>query len=245
MSEERPAPAEGTPMRPPKEINVSEICRVIRQRFWIVLLSTILLTAAGGWYASRPEVPLYAANARLLIPAESPEQMNTLKVIVREPLVMRSVAETLQLEQPPAYLREQVRVGNVDNSAVTIISAIDTDPDRAAAIANAVAAEFIKVARERIGFSGISVLTEAAAVDVPVNPPSSRALYAGLFGGLVAGLVLVFVRDSLDDTVKSQEDIEWLLKTAPLGHVPKIRSRDVRRGGRKKNMALRGETIGS
>ena len=232
-------------MRPPKEINVSELYRVVKKRFWIVVLSVVLLTAAGGWYASRPEVPLYAANARLLIPADSPEQMNTLKVIVREPVVMRSVAETLRLEQPPSYLREQVRVGNVDNSAVTIISVIDTDPGRAAAIANAVAAEFIKVARERIGFSGVSVLTEAAAVDVPVNPPSNRALYAGLFGGIVVGLALAFIRNSLDDTVQSLEDIEHQLQLAPLGQVPKIRNREARLRGRKKNMSLRGETIGS
>ncbi len=66
--------------------------------------------------------------------------------------------------------------------------------------------------------------------DVPVRPvkPNKPVIIVGsLIGGLLAGLALAFFVNFLDDSVKSQEDVEVYLGLPFLGYVPNIKSTSV------------------
>ena len=66
--------------------------------------------------------------------------------------------------------------------------------------------------------------------DIPVRPvkPNKPVIIVGsLIGGLLAGLALAFFVNFLDDSVKSQEDVEVYLGLPFLGYVPNIKSTSV------------------
>lgn len=236
---------------PVKEINLKEIYEVIKRRVWIILLSTVLLGFMGGLYSSIPEVPLYGASARVMLSASSLESLGTLKVFIREPVILEQVIEELELNQSVGNLRSNIMVNSVDNSIITMVTVLDEDQRRAAIIANKVVEVFTQEAAEKLEFNGVEVLSNAmeSPNPMPVNPSSNRALYFGIITGLLLGTGLVFLLDSLDETVRSSRDLERNLGIKPLGRITKARKRDMyskeKARTKTKNEYIRGETVGS
>ena len=61
----------------------------------------------------------------------------------------------------------------------------------------------------------------------PIKPRKPLILALGVFGGLAVALCLAFLMNHLDDSVKSQEDVENYLRLAFLGYIPNIKSASV------------------
>ncbi|GGD73395.1 YveK family protein [Paenibacillus nasutitermitis] len=231
-----------------REINLKALFIIIRRRLWIVALSTVLFSIIGYAYHSIPETPLYSSASRIIIGADNAEMMNTLKVMVREPIVLDEVIKELGLGRSSGALRQQISVNAVDGSSVTIVSVVDPNPALAPIIANAVIKEFQVRAGETLNVKSIKVLSEAQtyANPVPINPKSNRILYAAFLAGIAIGIGLIFLIDSLDDSLKSGQEIENLLGLQMLGQVSRMKVRkQPDKQKQKKSIALRGETIGS
>ncbi|WP_274648607.1 YveK family protein [Paenibacillus humicola] len=231
---------------PVKEINVKEIVHTVKKRYWLVVISTLLFVILGTVYSSLPETPLYASSARMVIRTDSADMLSTLKVFSREPVVMEQVIQELNLHRSPDSLRNQIRISSLDNSLITLITAIDPDPKTAADIANAAASAFADQAASTFSFRSIQIITKAEPDPTPINPRSNRAIYIGLFAGIALGIGLTFLLDSLDDSVKSSRDIERLLGLPVLGTVQEMGKKDLSgKNKRKRKTHIRGETIGS
>lgn len=74
-----------------KEINLKNLFTVIWKRVWILLLFTTLTTVGGAMYSMYMKTPLYASSARVIVQANA-ETMNTLKAMVKEPVILEKVA---------------------------------------------------------------------------------------------------------------------------------------------------------
>lgn len=228
-----------------KEINLKALFFTIRKRLWLVVLVTLFFTAAAGIYNSKPETPMYASSARIIVAASS-EMMGTVKVLLREPIVLNKVIEKLELNRSAAELRGQIRVDSVEGSLVTVVSAVDTDPKRAAEIVNAGVEAYRQVAADTLGITNIQLLTAAEENPFSINEKGNSMLFVGFMLGLIAGIGLVFLLDSLDDSIKSEREIEELLGLTMLGQVTKMKRRDYARQLKKqKSILVRGESVGS
>lgn len=234
-----------------KEINLKEKFNLIKKRLWILIVLTLLFTVLGIIYTMQPQTSLYSASTRVILRADI-EIMGTLKVMVREPVVLDKVIESLQLRRSSNALRGQISVNNVEGSTVLVINVVDTDPEIAVKIANATATIYKQQTALILNFTNISILSEAilAPNPQPINQRGNSAIAICLIIGLVLGIGLIFILDSLDDSLKCELDAELWLELPVLGYVAKMNKRDIRTAAmRKKNQitsqSLRGETIGS
>ncbi|MDQ8735941.1 Wzz/FepE/Etk N-terminal domain-containing protein [Paenibacillus sp. LHD-38] len=228
-----------------KEINIKEMYTVIRKRIWLILLITIVVTVLAGLYNNRPEPPLYAASSRMIVTSSS-DKLVTVRVLFREPIVLEQVIEQLGLDRSAAQLRNQIRVDNVDGSLVTVVTVIDPSSKLAADIANTGVEVYRKVAAETLGVSNIRLLTPAVVNPYPINERSNTIVYIGFLFGLILSIGLIYLLDSLDDSIKSEREVEELLGLTMLGSVTKMKRKDYARHLKKqKSILVRGETIGS
>ncbi len=78
---------------------------------------------------------------------------------------------------------------------------------------------------ENVGALTVSVLEAATPGPIPVRPRRAQALGEGVIAGLILGLCLGFVREMLDQRVRSLEEFSTLLGLPELGMVPRISSR--------------------
>lgn len=229
-----------------KEINLKDLFRVVFKRLWLVIIITIFTTAAGWYYSDRHKVePLYQASSNIIIDADS-NYKNTLQVIIKDVTVLKKVADKLGIEKSPESLANQVEVESIDESQVVNIMVTDTDPDRAAEIANTTATVFKGQIPKVIEYKNVSVLSEAQPNPEPINENNPKKLIIGAFvAGIVLGLGLIFLIDSLDDSIRSSRDVEALLGIQVLGSISKMNKRNVNKKKEKgEKVELRGETIG-
>ena len=73
---------------------------------------------------------------------------------------------------------------------------------------------------------GAEVLGSACPSDTPVSPNVPLNLTVGLIFGLFVGIVLAFVRDYFDDSVKTKETVDRVTGVPTLGLIPKVAGGD-------------------
>lgn len=70
--------------------------------------------------------------------------------------------------------------------------------------------------------NSIEVVDRAAQPSTPVSPQKRLDVEYGFLGGLVVGMALALLLESLDDTLRTSEDVEHLISTPALSVVPRF-----------------------
>lgn len=228
-----------------KEINLKAVMGTIKKRFWLIVVISAVLTGLAYMYSSRPEPSVYASSARVMIGADS-NLMPTARVLAREPVVLDQVIRNMGLDYSSGTLRSQIRVDNVDQSLVTVITVLDSEPGRAADIANEIVSVYRVIAAETLGVHNIRLLTPAEPNANPINSQSYTAVYAVFVISLLIGLSCAFVLDSLDESIRSENDVESLLGLSVLGNVSTMKRKYASGSPKKQKQGMiRSESIGS
>ncbi|WP_242214339.1 YveK family protein [Bacillus cereus group sp. BfR-BA-01383] len=230
-----------------KEIDLKKLFNVIKRKFWIIAVITILAACIGGIYSIFMKTPLYASSARILIPANA-DAIATLKVMIKEPIVLEKVAQQLNSQKSADALNGQVSVAKIEESQVFVITAVDTNPAQAVKIANATANVYKEEANAILNFSNVRILTEAKVQEhpLPINLNHAKAIEMALAAGLILSIGVVFVLDSLDETIKSERNIEKLLPVPVLGSVSQMKKNNiVDKTSKRESVIVEGKTFDS
>ncbi|MED1114703.1 YveK family protein [Bacillus paramycoides] len=230
-----------------KEINLKNLFNVIKRKFWIIAVITVLAACIGGIYSIFMKTPLYASSARILIPANA-DAIATLKVMIKEPIVLEKVAQQLNSQKSADALNGQVSVGKIEESQVFVITAVDTNPAEAVKIANATASVYKEEANAILNFSNVRILTEAKVQKhpLPINLNHAKAIEMALAAGLILSVGVVFILDSLDETIKSERSIEKLLPVPVLGSVSQMKKNNiVDKTSKRESVIVEGKTFDS
>jgi len=137
-------------------LEIRHYFRILR-RWWWLLLAATLLAAGGSYLASRSQPRIYSSRARVMvgtsIQSRNPDwvAINTAEQLAltyaelatTRP-VLQGVIDNCGLQTTPDVLRGMISVKPTQGTQILDITVVDTDPNRAAAIANAVAEELIR-----------------------------------------------------------------------------------------------------
>jgi capsular exopolysaccharide synthesis family protein len=119
---------------------------------WFIILSAVI-AAAGALIVSKRTTPVYEASATLLLnqaqnSSARPEYSDVLmsehlaktyaELLSKRP-ILETVISNLKLDTSPASLEKRIRVSVIRDTLLIIVSVEDTEPARAAAIANEIA----------------------------------------------------------------------------------------------------------
>src|SRR5690625_4397850 len=166
-----------------KEINIREFFLVLKKRFWIIVLVTILSTATGYFYSVYNNSPLYQTSTRIVIGSDS-DYMKTLMVMIKDPIVMEMLKEKLQLSRSAESIANQVEVMRIDDSQIIKISVIDKDPKLAVKIANTTAQSYKSEVDNILEFDDVQLLSGAKESHLPINGNKSRIVILTIIFGL-------------------------------------------------------------
>lgn len=230
------------------EIDISEVLFVVRRKLWVVFLCGILVGAMCYGASKYLLTPKYASSSSFLVLTKettlaslSDLQMGTqLTMDYRELTlsrpVLQSVVDNLQLDFDYKDLKEMLTVENPDSTRILVLTIEDIDPERACLIVD----ELAEVASAYIGDKMEVVppkIIENGEVDYePVSPNTLKNTLLGVVTGMflcVIGIILVTL---LDDTIKSEEDIEKYLHTSTLASVPDRKDYITGKQGSKKKV---------
>ncbi|MDF2814515.1 MAG: hypothetical protein K0Q81_715 [Paenibacillus sp.] len=236
------------------EFELGGILKLVRRRaLFITALSIAAL--AFAWYISNYVLkPEYEATASLLIQGDKQQQavndivagqklVTTYGEIIRSNRIAEEVAKRLQLDTTPEKLLAKIKTRTSSESLLTTVIATDTDPKRAADIANGFAEAFNENIRSIMGVENILFLDQAKVPSspIPVTPKPFFNMVVAFGLALVAGIGISILREMTDKTIRSVKDIELDLQLPLLGTVGRLKTRK-RRTLHKRSKPTEGES---
>lgn len=220
-------------------------------RYWrsVVAVGLLSLITAAGF--TLLQAPVYTATSSLFLSVESGDsagdlaqganyaerQVKSFVTVATSAIVLQPAIDELKLGMTTEQLARTISVSTPTGTSIVRVAARDAEPDHAARLANAVAANLAKAVHS-LAPSALdgNRLVSATVIDEalpPVNRTSPRPavnLAAGLVLGLVLGVGQAVVRSQLDTKLRSVGDVEEL-SDAPLLGV--IGHRDTSSGARQ------------
>lgn len=204
-------------------MTVWDLLRVLRERWIIVVTAVVLGLLAGGVLYERTPVtytaslPLYVATQTAVTPQAALQgaQLASQRVasyaeLLSTTRVSTEVVKELGLPISAQALANNIQGSTTPDSVLIELSVTDTNPVRAAQIANSAASVFGKLVAElerpldpKIQTPVTINIVQPAAV--PTSPSSSgliRWLLPGLLAGLIVGVALALLRSRMDKSVK-------------------------------------------
>ena len=144
------------------------------------------------------------------------ELINTYSVIIKSPKILDEVEEELELDMSTGALNNKISVSNAQNSQVVLFLLKILIQQQAVDIANTTASVFEKEISNIMNVDNVSVLSKAdfEGTPSPVNPNPFLNMAIAFVVGLMVGVGLAFLLEYLDNTIKSEEDIEKVLGVA-------------------------------
>jgi capsular exopolysaccharide synthesis family protein len=142
------------------------------------------------------------------------------------PLVLQPVIDSLGLELSASELAGRIKASADLDTVLLSITAEDSSPVQAAAIAQSVANSLIEAINTLETTSEgedspvkLTVVTPAVAPSQPSSPKTQLNLIVGLLGGLIAGAVLAVLRATLDVRVRGESDVRKASAAPILGAI--------------------------
>ena len=215
-------------------IDLIGLFHYIKKKAPIIIAVTVVFAILGFCISSYFIAPEYTASTRLYVLNKSATagsvtysdiQISTsflkdYKVLITGQNVTKQVISDLGLTMTPNEVAEMISVTAPDDTRVLQISVTDVSAQRAASIANRVR----EVASEQItDIMDADAVNLVYATDIPTSPsspniPKNTVIATALGFILVVGIYAIkFV---LDDTIRTEEDIERYLQIPTLGVVP-------------------------
>lgn len=148
--------------------------------------------------------------------------IGTYAEIARSNAVVNKVVRDLNGTLTPSQLRSKVKVTLLNNTAVIKVAVRDTDPERAALIANEVAKTFMEEVSHIMKIENVQVIDTAEVPRNPVSPRIPMNLAISLALGLMLGVLISLMIEFLDRSIKTPEEVQQILRLPVLGMIPEI-----------------------
>jgi len=217
-------------------ISLQELFQVLKKRAKLIVSITIIAALAMGVFSSFFITPMYQASSQILVNQSESENnlynsnqvstnvqlINTYNVIIKSPAVLQTVIRELDLDLTIEELDERISVSSANNSQVMNIDVKDESFLTAANIANKTAQVFKGKIVDIMNVNNVTILSKAQVKgdESPVSPNTLLNVAIALVVGLMAGIGLAFLLEYLDNTFKTEKDIEKHLELPILGVIP-------------------------
>lgn len=231
----------------PNELDLFDYVRIIRRKWWLIALVVISVSTLTGVYSIYVKEPIYEASTKIIVNQTASRSavtqldlnqintniqlIDTYKEIIKTPVILdRVVEEYPQFQLTTEALIGKINVSSVNNTQVMTLIVKDNSYNKAAEIANAITEVFKEEIPSIFNIENISILNKAKFEPQvrphQVEPNVSVNLAIGFILSLMIGIGIVLLLEYLDDTMKSEEEVERYLGLPTLTMITKTDKRN-------------------
>lgn len=240
-----------------EEIDLKEIIMLFWDKKIKIILITLIFAVLGIIYTETRITPMYTSSTTLVLATsenrnkQSANEMissntittsdiiinlnlvSTYSELVRSNNIIRQVIENLGIEMSEDSLRNSVKVTAEQNTELIRISVTNESPENAAIIANEISKVFIEKVSEIYNTNNLHVLDKAQINTSPsnINKIKNIAIFSVI--GVLISIIYIGLTNILDNTIKSEAEIERIFKIPVLCSLP-LYNFDNKKGGKKK-----------
>lgn len=214
------------------EIDLLELLRAYRKKWKQILLAMLLcggLAFAGTRYVM---TPVYTSTSSILILTKettlaslSDLQMgsqltNDYEVLITSRPVLEAVVKNLNLNMEYTDLRQMITISNPGDSRIIEVSVDYSTPDGAKEIVNELVNVSITFIGDMMGGIPPKIIETGEIPNAATGPSTTKNTLLGIFAGFAISIGIITVIMLMDDTIKTEEDVEHYLGLPTLASIP-------------------------
>lgn len=227
------------------EINVGELIFVLLRRWWLILLCAIVASAAFLVGTKLFITPKYQSVTKIFVLSQQDGNYLTSTDIqlssyltkdyaelIKSRTVAQEVIDRLDLKMSPESLMSQVHVQTKSDTRIVAINVYNEDPELAQELANVIREVSAKQIVDVMGVEAVNMVDEANLPLSPYSPNVRKNMILGFAWGCLLAIAFILMRYLLDDTIKSESDVEKYLNLNVLASIPVIEQPTGKKGGK-------------
>ena len=213
------------------EIDLMQLFYAVKKHMVAIMLAGMFCGIAALVFTKLFITPMYTAENSMLVLATEKisttsdlalgqQLTNDYNVLITSRPVLDKVIKDLELDMSYMALKNSISISRPNDARILVIHVKHADPQLAYDIVRAVADEASKFIEEMMEVKRPKIIDPGVVPTAKTSPSTTKNTIIGAFLGalLVGGIVVL--QAVLDDTIKSEEDIERYLGLSTLSCVP-------------------------
>jgi len=222
-------------------LSLAEFIEIINKHMKFILSITIISTLLTGIFSNYAVPKVYEAKTSIIIGPEIldssdyekkiqyndvlmyKQMIKTYAEIAKQDIVCEKVIKNLGIEADLDDFKKNITITPQLDTQIIILKFRNKSPEEVARIANAFTDTFAEEARRLNPGVSVQIMDEAKIPKSSARPRPKFDMVIAFFLGILISLGIVFLMEYMDNTIKSEEDIEKYLDIPVLGTIPKVR----------------------
>lgn len=227
-------------------MELREYLEIIKKRWLLLVIITVVTVSAGAAYSYLILKPSYSADISVIIGRpKSPDlqqnsitysdilmyqqEVKTYSEFAKSRTLSEDIIQKLKLNMSPETVQGMITVAPKADTEFLTITVNSNSAVQAMEIANQAAKSLSDIAITVKKEDAVQLLDQA---QLPTSPSSPRPIFnitIAFFLGVMLSIGVAFLLEYLDNTVKTNQDVEKLLGIPIIGTIPFVTKKD--RGG--------------
>ncbi len=220
------------------EISLFDLFIILKRNIILILGFTIIIAMITGAYAFFVVNETYASNADVMVQVEAgtandgtydyntaQKLLATIAEYMSKDIVLDEVIRDLDIDYTTNQIRSNLSITSSTTSFFINIKYVNEDPDLSRDIVNSIIDNAIGIANGNVAFSSINnKITRTSFAEIGTYDSPNKPLYLaiGIILGGIAGVGFVFLKEMLNNSFNSKEQLEAALDIQVLGVIPKF-----------------------
>lgn len=234
------------------ELDLREIFGLLLNKAGVIILTAVLGALIAFAFTKLLVTPLYQSTTQIYVMNKTSDNTQLVNasdlqsstyltkdymVLVKSRPVLEQVIADMKLEMKAGDLAAKISVSTPTDTRILTISVTDPDPILAKMLADSIREAAKNQILSVMGVEAVNTVEESNLPENPVSPNVKMNILIGFALGLLLSIAIVIIRFMLDDTIKTQDDVEKYLGLSVLGLIPEIDNGE--QGKKKKKKKIR------
>lgn len=230
-----------------EQISIVDVLDMLLRRWWLILLSAIVVGVIAFGYTGLFIAPQYEANGALYVNSSqvqltgdvttgalnaSKQLVNTYAEILQRRTFLEKVVQDLYNKYTVYEIQNMVEMGSANETEILEITVTGEEPQDVYRIAKSIIAhapdELIRV----VEAGSVKILDEAREPQTPVSPNVRNNTLIGVLIGILLGAMIAVLLELFDTRIKSGEEVSRRYDEPLLGEIPNLETDTHERKGK-------------
>lgn len=236
------------------EIDLREIFFALKKKILLIVAAALLTGCLSCVYTQFFMTPVYTSTSSMLVLTKETtlssladlqmgsQLTNDYKVLITSRPVLEDTIKNLDLDMTYKELKQAVTINNPQDTRILEITVNNPDAEMAKTIVNELASVSSAFIGDKMEVVPPKIIESGEIPTEKTSPSMKKNALLGLLAGFVLCAGIIVLMSVLDDSIKTEDDIEKYLGLSTLSSVPDRKDyiSGKKRGSKKKKRNRKG-----
>lgn len=214
------------------EIDLLELLLAMKKKLWAIILAAVVCGGIADVYSKLVLTPQYTSTAMMYILSKETTLTSLAdlqigsqltadyKVILSSRPVLTSVISENHLDMTYEQLKSKITTDNPSDTRILTVTVTDPDPVLAKQLADSIASTSSEYIGDIMEMVPPKIIEKGTIADYPASPNNKKNAMLGAVAGIVIACGVIVLTVLMNDTIRSEEDVERYLGLTVLASIP-------------------------